>query len=396
MGASISFDMCNHLDFSDIAPFDDKDFAEKMACLVKEPGFEHAVRFVMPNVNFEEFTDKLLHIADKDTFQRQVMYPFLLLLRDRTTDGISSQGIENFKEGVNYTIMSNHRDIVLDASFLNLCLIENNVSTSEVAIGSNLLIYEWITDLVKLNKSFIVKRNIERKKALEAARQLSAYIHFAINEKHENVWIAQREGRAKDSNDMTQESLIKMLALEGGGSLLDNIKAINIMPLSISYEYDPNDYLKAKEFLLKKLDPEFKKSEHDDLLSMETGLLGRKGRVHFHLCSCINDKLECLPADMPKNEILKEICRIIDCSIHAGYKIYPINYVAYDKLHKRRHFASYYTEAEAEAVEQYIKSQLNKVDLADLSDLDRHFMREMMYTMYANPLRNKISAESHC
>ena len=393
---SYSFVMCNRLDFSDIAPFDDKDFSEKMACLVKEAGFEHAVKYVMPDLNYKEFVEKLLQIPNKEAFQKQVMYQFLLMLKDKTTSGISSRGTENIKQGMSYTIMSNHRDIVLDASFLNLCLIENHIPTSEVAIGSNLLIFDWITDLVKLNKSFIVKRNIERKKALDAARQLSAYIHYAINEKHENVWIAQREGRAKDSNDITQESLIKMLALEGGGSLLDNVKALNIMPLSISYEYDPNDYLKAKEFLLKKLDPNFKKSEHDDLLSMETGLLGRKGHVHFDLCQCINEDLDKLPVDMAKGDMLKEICRIIDCSIHAGYKIYPINYIAFDRLHKKAHYASHYSEAEAESVDKYIESQLDKVDLPDVSELDRHFMREMMYVMYANPLRNKLAADSKC
>lgn len=389
--------MCNQFDFSDIAPFDDDQFAEKMEILVREPGFEHAVRYVMPDVDFGQFVGQLRQIPDKATFQHQVMYPFLLMLRDKTTNGISCDGIENFESGHNYTIMSNHRDIVLDASFLNLCLLENDITTSEVAIGSNLLIFEWITDLVKLNKSFIVKRNIERKKALDAARQLSAYIHYAVNQKHENVWIAQREGRAKDSNDMTQESLIKMLSLEGGGdSLRENILSINIMPLSISYEYDPNDYLKAKEFLLKKLDPEFKKSEHDDLLSMETGLMGSKGRIHFSLGKCINDRINALPSDMPKADMLKEICRIIDCSIHSGYMIYPINYVAYDRLHKKDHYADRYTAEEAEAFGQYIESQLDKVDIEDLSDLDRHFMREMMLTMYSNPLRNKLAAESHC
>lgn len=388
--------MCNHFDFSDIAPFDDSEFSDKMASLVEEPGFEHAVKYVMPQIDFTEFVERLKNIPDKDTFQRQVMYPFLLMLREKTTDGITSEGTDKFEAGKSYTIMSNHRDIVLDASFLNLCLLENGIPTSEVAIGSNLLIFEWITDLVKLNKSFIVKRNIERKKALDAARQLSAYIHYAINEKHQSVWIAQREGRAKDSNDMTQESLVKMLALEGGGSLLENIRSINIMPLSISYEYDPNDYLKAKEFLLKKLDPEFKKSEHDDLLSMETGLLGRKGAVHFHLCPCINYALDQLPSDMARGDLLKEVCRIIDCSIHAGYKIYPINYVAYDRMHKRDHFRSEYTEEQAQEIDRYIESQLDKVDLPDVSELDRNFMREMMYAMYANPLRNKLSAESRC
>lgn len=386
--------MSEQYDFSDIAPIDDCDFQSKMSQLVLEPGFEHAVRFVMPDVDYPEFADQLRSVKDKSTFQRQVMFPFLKMLEAKTTDGITCDGMETVDRDKAYTFLSNHRDIVLDASFLNLCLLTNDRNTSEVAIGSNLLIYDWITDLVKLNKSFIVKRNIQRTKALEAARQLSAYIHNAISVKHESVWIAQREGRAKDSNDLTQESLMKMLALDGDGGFVDNLLDINVLPLSISYEYDPNDYLKAREFLLKRLDPGYKKSQHDDLLSMETGLLKNKGRVHFHFCGCINDTLRSVDTSLPKVEIVKSVCHIIDRAIHAGYRIYPINYVAYDRLHgDGRRFASMYTDRQSRDIEDYIESQLAKVDLPDVSRLDLDYMREMMYVMYANPLRNKLEAD---
>ena len=154
--------------------------------------------------------------------------------------------------------MSNHRDIVLDASLLNLLLIRNGIKTSEIAIGNNLLIYDWISDLVRLNKSFIVKRDVGVRQMLDAARQLSGYIHFAITKKNESVWIAQREGRSKDSDDRTPESLIKMLGISGEGDLINNLKEINIVPVSISYEYDPCDYLKAQEFQLKRDIPDYK------------------------------------------------------------------------------------------------------------------------------------------
>lgn len=385
--------MSNQFDFSDIAPFGDDEFKSKMALLVKEPGFEHAVKYVMPDVNFPEFAGMLLQVPDNDTFQRQVMYPFLEMLISRTTAGVTVGGLENVKSGESYTFMSNHRDIVLDASLLNYCFLINGLPTSEIAIGNNLLIYDWITDLVKLNKSFIVKRNLRMIQALEAAHQLSAYIHYAINTKHESVWIAQREGRAKDSNDVTQESLVKMLGLEGGKGFAGNIEDINVVPVAISYEYDPNDYLKAKEFLMRKLNPEFKKSQHDDLLSMETGLLQPKGRVHFQLGKCITQDVAALSADMDKVEVVKSICSMIDCSIHSNYKIYPINYVAYDKLHEGGKFSNEYTEEEAVAFEKYVERQLDKVQLDSVSKLDRDYMREMMFVMYSNPLRNKLAAE---
>ncbi len=384
--------MNQQFDFSDIEPYSDKEFKENMTRLVTEPGFEHAVKYVMPDVDFQEFTKQLCEVPDNETFQREVMLPFLHMLALKTTSGLTIGGLENISKEGSYTFMSNHRDIVLDASFLNYCFLTNGIPTSEVAIGNNLLIMDWITDLVKLNKSFIVKRNLKLVKALEAAHQLSAYIHYAILDKHQSVWIAQREGRAKDSNDRTQEALVKMLALEGGGSTIENLKAINIVPVSISYEYDPNDYLKATEFLLRRLDPDFKKSQHDDLLSMETGLLQPKGHVHFELGKCIDSELESLSPDIEKNELLKRICGLIDCNIHFGYKIYPINYIAYDRLHKTARFEDCYTRAQADDFLEYIEKQLDKVRLHDVSELDREYMREMMFVMYSNPLKNKLMA----
>lgn len=379
-------------DFSDIAPYGQEEFKEKMAHLVNEEGFEHAVRYVMPDVDYPEFVKLLLSVKDGNEFQSKVMRSFLEMLVKRTTSGITCGGLDNISHDQRYTFMSNHRDIVLDASFLNYCFLTNDFPTSEVAIGNNLLIYDWITDLVKLNKSFIVKRNLKITQALVAARQLSAYIHYCINQKHESLWIAQREGRAKDSNDITQESLIKMIGLEGGGTLLENIISANIIPVAISYEYDPNDYLKATEFLLKRLDPAFKKSPHDDLLSMETGLLQPKGRVHFQIGRGINDILTKLPADTDKAEILKNVCSAIDCEIHSNYKIFPINYIAHDLLHHNQEYRAEYSEEELHGFQNYIEHQLDKVRLASVSVVDRDYMREMMLTMYFNPLKNKIAA----
>lgn len=377
-------------DFSDIEPYDDSQFQQRMAELVKEPGFEHAVRFVMPDVDYPAFVSGLTSISSQDAFQHEIMAPFLELLANKTTAGISVSGLENYNPAQACTFITNHRDIVLDASFLNLCFLRNNMPTSEVAIGNNLLIYPWIDTLVRLNKSFIVKRDLKITRALEAARQLSTYIHYAIGSKKQSVWIAQREGRAKDSNDRTQESLIKMLGLSGNGSFMENIDAVRLTPVSISYEYDPNDYLKAREFLLKRNNPNFKKSQRDDLFSMETGLLQFKGRIHFAIQPCINSDLAKEAPDIDRHEALHHICTLIDSAIHSGYKIYPINYIAYDELHGTQEFMSHYTTDEAAEFNSYIDRQLEKVDLDGLTNEDRTYMRNMMLTMYSNPLRNKL------
>lgn len=378
------------LDFSDIAPYDDSVFHQKMEELVKEPSFLHAVNYTMPKEDVPMLIEELLRIDNKYDFQRQVMFPFLEMLVKKTTSGITMGGIKYLNPSLNYTFITNHRDIVLDASFLNLAFLRKGIPASEVAIGNNLLIYPWIEDLVRLNKSFIVKRNTSFREGLLAAKHLSAYIHFTILDKHESIWIAQREGRAKDSSDHTQESLVKMLALGGEGAFMDRLKEINLMPVAISYEYDPNDYLKAKEFLLRRRDPDFKKSQRDDLFSMETGLLQFKGKVHFQLTPRINARIDQIGDFRDVNTAAKYVCLLIDQAIHRSYEIFVINYVAYDMLNGGNRFARKYTDAERDAVENYMNSQLDKIDLPDITTEEREYLRTMMLTMYANPLKNKL------
>lgn len=378
-------------EFKDIAPYDDAQYRDKIAALVREPGFEHAVRYVLPDVDYPAFTENLLKVTNQHEFQYNVMGPFLELLVKTTTSGLSCDGLENYEPDRTYTFITNHRDIVLDASFLNLCFIRRKLPITQIAIGNNLLIYEWIADLVKLNRSFIVKRDVRMVEALEAARHLSAYIHYVVQRRHESVWIAQREGRAKDSSDLTQESLVKMLGLAPGENVKENILGASLLPVAISYEFDPNDYLKAREFLLRRRDPHFKKSQRDDLFSMETGLLKFKGRVHIRLGRCINPALEAFPEE-GRLEVVRKACQLIDTEIHSGYELFPGNYVAYDHVVEPGRFADRYTAQDARTFEDYINCQLDKVDITDVTDEERDFMREMMYTMYSNPVKNQLAA----
>ncbi len=380
------------IEYADIAPYPDALFKEKMAGLVKEPGLINALNYTMPKEDVPSLISELLKIDNKYDFQHKIMYPFLEMLAKTTTDGITLGGIKYLNPGMNYTFITNHRDIVLDASFLNLTFLRRGIPTSEVAIGNNLLIYDWITDLVRLNKSFIVKRDTGVREALLAAKKLSGYIHYCILEKQESVWIAQREGRAKDSSDHTQESLVKMLALGGEGSFMERLKEINLMPVSISYEFDPNDYLKVREFLMKRRDPHFKKSQRDDLFSMETGLMQFKGKVHFQLTPRINAKVDEIGEFRDNNKGAKYICALIDQAIHRSYEIFKINYVAFDLLHSTNRFANKYDDADKQKVEEYFERQLSKVDIPDITPEEYDYMKEMMLIMYANPLKNKLRA----
>lgn len=381
-------------EFADVCPFSDSEFNEKVALLVNEPMFRGVVNYAIPGVDYDIFVKKLLSLKGKDDFQVQIMKPFLETLVKNTTDGLTLSGEENYEKGKSYTFISNHRDIVLDASFLNLGLIGVDRPTTEVAIGNNLLIYEWISILVRLNKSFIVKRDLISRQRLEGAMQLSNYVHFALSKKNQSVWIAQREGRAKDSDDRTQESLLKMLGMGGEGkTFYSRIKELNLLPLSISYEYDPNDYLKAKEFLMKKRDSSFKKSKEDDLLSMSTGIMGYKGHVHFEIMPCVNFKLDEVSTDIDKAELLNIVKTEIDKSIYKGYKLYPCNYIAYDMVHNTSKFLnSDYAIEDKDRFVAYVENQLKKIDI-ETTEEEKEYMRNMIYTMYSNPLKNKLSLQ---
>jgi len=285
--------------------------------------------------------------------------------------------------------MSNHRDIVLDSAILDYFLVNDGFSkTVEIAIGDNLLIYPWIRTLVKMNKAFVVKRGLSPKETLRSSIHMSQYMHFAINEKHENIWIAQREGRAKDSNDRTQESVLKMLTLGGPAEgkstrdIIENIRHMNIVPLAISIEYDPCDYLKAKEFQQKRDIPGWKKSKQDDLDNMKIGIWGKKGHVHYEAAPCINEWLDTLDADkIERTDIYRIIAEHIDSEIHKNYRIYPANRAALAELEGEK--------ADVPEFEQYLQQ---RISMTGLDNPDKAFLRERILTMYANPLRNYNAA----
>ena len=280
-----------------------------------------------------------------------------------------------------YTFVSNHRDIVLDSAFLDLLLVEAGYPTTvEIGIGDNLLIYPWIRRLVRMNKAFTVRRGLSPKEMLASSKLMSEYIHYAVTQKKENIWIAQREGRAKDSDDRTQESVLKMLAMGG------DLRELNIVPLTISYEYDPCDYLKAQEFQQKRDNPAFKKSRQDDLDNMKTGIFGYKGRVHYHCGTPINAWIDEIK-DLPRNEFFAELARRMDVEIHEGYQLFPCNYIALDELRGTTEYSAYYTQKDKTKFDEYLAGQIAKVKL---HNRDEKFLRERMLTMYANPAINKL------
>ena len=377
--------------FDDIRPLNNDEVKDAIEALVTNEDFERAFRYIKPDVNWKEFSETMRSFKTKEDFKSKLAYEAVMMVANKTTFSLTISGRSRLpKDKKPCTFISNHRDIVLDASFLNVMLYDVGYGMTQVAIGDNLMIRPWIETLVRLNNSFIVKRGVSVRQMLDVSRTLSAYIRHTINETKESIWIAQREGRAKDSNDRTQGSVLKMLNMSGDKDVVSNIMDLNIFPVAISYEYDPCDFLKAKEFQMKRDDPNYVKSQRDDLLSMETGILNNKGRVHFTLTQPINDQLAALDKDMEKNELIAAIANIIDKEIYKHYRFYPCNYVAYDMLTGTKRFSSNYGLRDKKHFEEYLQGQLDKIVLPNK---DEAFLRTKILEMYTNPLKNHLATQ---
>ena len=385
-------------EFDEIRPYEPEEMAQAFDDLIHDRQFSLVMKGFAPWLP-KSVRNAVLKLAFNGVktpldFQLRFMKPVVQYIIRKHTDGCTFDD-SALKGGQNsqlsalnsqprYTFVSNHRDIVLDSAFLDLLLIKaGHPTTVEIGIGDNLLIYPWIKRLVRMNKAFTVRRGLSPKEMLRSSQLMSRYIHYAVTEKNENIWIAQREGRAKDSNDRTQDSVLKMLAM--GGPLSE----LNIVPLTISYEFDPCDYLKAQELQERRDIPGFKKSRQDDLDNMKTGIFGYKGRVHYHCATPINQWIDEL-SGLPRTEYYSALAQRMDKDIHRGYQLFPCNYIALDDLNGTTEFAAQYTDADRQRFETYLSGQLAKISIPNK---DEAFLRECMLNMYANPLRNKLAAE---
>jgi hypothetical protein len=383
-------------EFDEIRPYEPEEMKQAFEDLLSDRQFNVIMKGFAPWLP-KSLRNGLLRLAFTGVktpldFQKRFMKPVVKYIIRKYTDGCqfddsriknSSLFTLNSSLDERFTFVSNHRDIVLDSAFLDVKLVEAGYPTTvEIGIGDNLLIYPWIKRLVRMNKAFTVRRGLSLRETLAASQLMSRYIHFAVTQKKENIWIAQREGRAKDSNDRTQDAVLKMLAMGG------DLKELNIVPLTISYEYDPCDYLKAQEFQQKRDNPTFKKSRQDDLDNMKTGIFGYKGRVVYRTAAPINTWIDELK-DLPKADFFKVVAERMDKEIHKGYELFPCNYIALDALNGDQANSAHYTAADKQRFEAYLVSQLAKIVV---DNKDEAFLRERILTMYANPVRNQRAA----
>ena len=372
--------------FDAIRPFEPEELPEVFERLLGNAQFAQVVAYVFKDVPFDMLAQKMRACKTNLEFQVAFCYPFIKGLLQKASLGCD-MNVDAIDMEKRYTFVSNHRDIVLDSALLDVLLVDAGCKTTcEIAIGDNLLSLPWVKDLVRINKSFIVERSVSLRQMLLSSKRLSDYMHLVIAQKHDNVWIAQREGRAKDSNDRTQESIIKMMVMGGEGSLVERLKGLHIVPLAISYEYDPCDFLKAQEFQLKRDIADWKKGPMDDVVSMQTGIMGYKGHIHYDAAPCFVVWLDTLDPDMPKADFFKAVATHIDEEVFRRYRLYPSNYVALDELEGTTAHADRYTAEQKAQFDGYIAQQMAKIQLPDK---DEAFLRERLLTMYANPARNQ-------
>lgn len=376
-------------EFDPIRPFEPEELQQVYDRMLKDKQFQYVVSKLFPGVPMEMLEKQMRACKTNLDFEKAFCYPVLMnIIREQST-GIDIDAT-NVNINSRYTFVSNHRDIVLDSALLSKLLIDVGFSTTcEIAIGDNLLSQAWVKDLVRICKAFTVERALRSSEMLRASKRMSEYIHFAVSKKHENVWIAQRQGRAKNSNDLTQPAILKMMCMGGEGTVVDRLVQLHIVPLTISYQYDPCDYLKAREYQLRRDVPFWKKTAEDDMESMQTGIKGYKGHIHYHCAPCLDEWLQTVDLDQPRNKVFDLIAQHVDSEIHRNYHLYPQNYVALDMIQDTRVYEDHYTQEQYKDFGEYIQSRL---DLIDIENKDEQFLRKCLLTQYAYPTKNYLTA----
>jgi 1-acyl-sn-glycerol-3-phosphate acyltransferase len=373
----------NNFNFEDIRPYYDQEARDAMQKIKKDPLFMQLVNYIWPKMTQEEAFAKAEKVTNNMSFQLEFMHQAIREIVARSSDGLTCSGFENIDPKKAYLYIANHRDILLDSAILQILLVEHGFETSEITFGNNLMQGGFITDFGKLNRMFTVLREGNSRELYEISQKLSAYIRHTVTEKNVSVWIAQRNGRTKDGYDLTQTGLLKMLNLSGKGSFAENVKELNIVPLSISYEYEPCDDLKVQELYLSSLHSKYVKAPGEDINSIITGVKQHKGRIHMAVGKPIDNELRELENIPNENEKIKQLVNIIDEQLYNNYMLWPVNYIASDIANRSTENSSKYTQEEKENFIQYIKDKISRLKG------DEQTLFNLFITMYSNPVKAK-------
>lgn len=369
-------------EFTDISPYTDAEAVEALGKLADHPAVVEVSKAIFPDKE-PEFLKKILKsVKSIDEFQVLVMNKAVEWVLSTTAHNFSYDGIGNLKKiNGKFLAMSNHRDIILDPAITQVVLYRNAIPMTEIAVGSNLLTNKYIEYLIRSNRMIKVIRGINARQLYLSSQVLSKYIRECITSGRSSIWIAQREGRAKDGIDTTEQGLLKMLDMSGTADFTTNFEELNIVPLSISYEYEPCDILKARERLISRTQ-KYVKGSREDLISIMTGIEQQKGNIHLNIGSPLtHDEIEAASC-CNKNDRYQAIRHAVDVRIIEGYKLWKTNYIGYDMVNHTFKYRDKYTPEDVAQFTDYVEHQLDKVE----QSLCRADLRDIFLRIYANPV----------
>lgn len=372
--------------FDSIRPFYDAEINEGIRSSVNHPMMKALMNFTFPTVADEVWKEQLLKTHSIRDFQCNFIYHSVQKVLEKSSDGLSTSGFEKLEKNTAYLFISNHRDIILDTSLLNAALFEHGLVMTASAIGDNLVKKAFLLTLSKLNRNFLVQRGLSPRELLQSSKLMSEYIGQLLLRENRSVWIAQREGRTKDGNDATHPGVLKMLAMAADEpNLMDYFKKIKVVPVSISYEYDPTDALKMPQLKAEANNEIYIKEKNEDFMTLLSGIMGQKKRIHIHVGDVLDAELDGIKAEFDNaNKQIQALSQAIDDSILTTYKLWPTNYIAYDLLHGTTTYASQYTDIEKAVFERRLEKRI---------DAQSEFEVQGILAMYANPVVNKRKYE---
>lgn len=371
------------INFDDIRPFDDSEVQKALKEIINHPFFKSIMEFSCGNDLDENWKEEMLSISTITDFQEKFSYPATLKVLEKSSEGFSISGLDNLDKNESYLFISNHRDILLDTCLLNVGLHEAGFNMTSSAIGDNLIQKSFLYNIAKLNRNFIVRRGLTPKQLLESSRNLALYIKHLLLDANRSVWIAQREGRTKDGNDQTHSGVLKMLSMAADDSDKFNFfKTINVVPVAISYEYDPTDALKMPQLIAEANDLPYIKDTNEDFVTFMSGLVGQKKRIHIQVCQPLNEEISKISkTDLNFNKQIEALANVIDAAIIKNYRLWPTNYIAADLIKNTKTFQKFYTADERELFVRRFERKLDKNNPQVL---------ENFLNMYANPVFNQL------
>ncbi|CAM3498900.1 hypothetical protein FSS13T_10580 [Flavobacterium saliperosum S13] len=373
--------------FDSIRQFYDSEVNTAIQSVANHPMMKALMSFTFPDVEESVWMEQLKRTHSIRDFQVNFIYQSIQRVLERSSDGLTTSGFEKLEPNTSYLFISNHRDIILDTSLLNVSLFDHGLIMTASAIGDNLVQKSFLLTLSKLNRNFLVRRGLSPRELLQSSKLMSEFIYHLLSKENRSVWIAQREGRTKDGNDATHQGVLKMLAMASDEkNLMNYFKKIKIVPVSISYEYDPTDALKMPQIMAEANDEIYIKEKNEDFITLISGIIGQKKRIHIHVGDVLDKELDKISAENDNNnKQIQALAQVIDDSILSTYKLWPTNFIAYDLINNTDEFSNQYTEKEKQLFERRLEMRLGS---------EVNALKDSFLAMYANPVVNKLKYQN--